>query len=276
MKKRELLLMFGLVSILFTAPAFAHFQMLHTSKSALENGGEMSLKLVFTHPFEGDHVMDMDPVQEFYVVHQRGEEGEPHKTDLKEYLKAITWRGLGNAEGKAFEANLPARVVRSIGDYVFVLIPGPYYEKADEGYIQQFTKMIVNVGGMPGNWSEPLGLPAEIVPLNKPYANWTGGVFTGVVMSGGKPVPNIEVEIEYLNVDVDSAANAFVGEPRIEAPHPAFETMTVMADDQGRFTIGLPKAGWWGIAVPDVVELEYKGKEMVQEAVLWIQVTDIP
>lgn len=275
MKKRVLLLV-GLVSMLFTAPAFAHFQMLYTPQSALESGGAMNLTLVFTHPFEGDHVMDMDPVQEFYVVHQRGEEGEPAKTDLKEYLKAITWRGLGDAKGKAFEANLPARVVRSMGDYVFVLVPSPYYEKADEGYIQQFTKMIMNVGGMPGNWHKPLGLPAEIVPLNKPYANWTGGVFTGVVMSDGKPVPNIEVEVEYLNVDVDTAANAFVGEPRIAAPHPAFETMTVMADDQGRFTIGLPKAGWWGIAVPDVVELEYKGKEMVQEAVLWIQVTDIP
>ncbi|GAB6057526.1 DUF4198 domain-containing protein [Desulfonatronum parangueonense] len=273
--KRGLLLA-GLLTLFLSAPALAHFQMLYTPQSALTQGGELSLKLVFTHPFDADHIMDMEPVQEFYVVHQRGDEGEAQTTDLKEFLSEISFKGLDGAEGKAFEANLPARVVRSMGDYVFVLVPAPYYEKADEEYIQQFTKMIVNVGGMPGNWHEPLGLPAEIVPLNKPYANWTGGVFSGVVMSNGEPVPNAELEIEYLNADVDMAANAFVGDLKIEAPHPAFETMTVLANDKGEFTIGLPKAGWWGIAVPDVVELEHNGKELVQEAVLWIQVTDLP
>jgi len=270
------LLLAGLLTLFLSAPALAHFQMLYTPQSALEQGGELYLKLIFTHPFKCDHIMDMAPVQEFYMVHQRGEEGKPQKTDLKEFLKEITWRGLGDAAGKAFEAVLPARVVRSIGDYVFVLVPGPYYEKADEGYIQQFTKMIVNVGGVPGNWHQPLGLPAEIVPLNKPYANWTGGIFRGVVMSNGKPVPNAEVDVEYLNFDVNMAANAFEGEAKIKAPHPAFETITVLANAWGEFAVSLPKAGWWGIAVPDVVELKHEGKSMVQEAVLWIQVTDLP
>lgn len=270
------LLLAGLLTLFLSAPALAHFQMLYTPQSALEQGGELHLKLIFTHPFKCDHIMDMAPVQEFYMVHQRGEEGEPQKTDLKGFLKEITWRGLGDAAGKAFEAVLPARVVRSIGDYVFVLVPGPYYEKADEGYIQQFTKMIVNVGGVPGNWHQPLGLPAEIVPLNKSYANWTGGIFRGVVMSNGKPVPNAEVDVEYLNFDVNMAANAFEGEAKIKAPHPAFETITVLANAWGEFAVSLPKAGWWGIAVPDVVELKHEGKSMAQEAVLWIQVTDLP
>jgi len=272
--KRGLLLA-GLLTLFLSAPALAHFQMLYTPQSALEQGGEMNLKLVFTHPFAGDHIMDMEPVREFYVVHQRGEEGEPQKTDLKEFLKEISFKGVGKAAGKAFEAALPARLMRSMGDYVFVVVPAPYYEKADEGYIQQFTKMIVNVGGVPGNWAKPLGLPAEIVPLNKPYANWTGGIFRGVVMSGGQPVPNAEVDVEYLNFDVNMAAGAFEGEAKIRAPHPAFETITVLANAQGEFAISLPKAGWWGIAVPDVVRLEHKGKEMVQEAVLWVQVTDL-
>jgi cobalt/nickel transport protein len=85
--------------------------------------------------------MDMEPVQEFYVVHQRGEEGEAKKVDLKEYLKEISWTSLNN-KGKAYEAVLPAQVIRSMEDYVFV--PGPYYEKADDEYIQQITKMIIN------------------------------------------------------------------------------------------------------------------------------------
>ncbi|MFO7783713.1 MAG: hypothetical protein R6V25_03710 [Desulfatiglandales bacterium] len=62
----------------------------------------------------------------------------------------------------------------------------------------------------------------------------------------------------------------------IKALHPAFKTMGIRANAQGEFAIGLSKAGWWGIAVPDVADLDYKGKELVQEAVLWIQVTDIP
>jgi cobalt/nickel transport protein len=264
-----------LLMLLFNAPARAHFQLIYTPQTAFARGGETTLKLVFTHPFEADHTMDMGPVQDFYVVHQRGEEGEPVKTDLKEYLKEITWTSLDNT-GKAFEAVIPARVMRSMGDYVFVLVPGPYYEKADDGYIQQFTRLMLNVGGVPGNWHTPLGLPAEIVPLDKPYATWTGGIFRGVVMSSGKPVPHAELEVEYLNHTPNMEKNAFEGDAKIKAPHPAFETMGIRANAQGEFSIGLPRAGWWGIAVPDLVQLDHKGKELVQEAVLWIQVTDIP
>ncbi|MCJ8499784.1 DUF4198 domain-containing protein [Desulfatitalea alkaliphila] len=270
---------FWLIAVVLTllvgSPALAHYQLLYTPLTALERGGEMLLKLVFTHPFEGGHTMDMAPVQEFYVVHQRGEEGEPRKTDLKEHLKQITWTSQGHA-GKAYEARLPARIVRSMGDYVFVLVPGPYYEPADEEYIQQFTKLMLNVGGVPGNWHQPLGLPAEIVPLDKPYANWTGGIFRGVVMADGKPVPNAELEIEYLNYTPDMEKNAFAGKPKIEAPHPAFETIGIRANNRGEFAIGLPKAGWWGIAALGVGESEFDGKPVAREAVLWVQVTDLP
>ncbi|MDY0163462.1 DUF4198 domain-containing protein [Desulfobotulus sp.] len=279
MKKRTLkngLLTAGLLGLLTAAPAFAHFQMIYTPQSALERGGAQELKLVFTHPFSAEHTMNMEPVQEFYVIHQRGEEGEAKKTDLKQYLKEISWTSL-EGKGKAFEAKLPASVMRSMGDYMFVLVPTPYYEKADEEYIQQFTKMIMNVGGVPGNWHVPVGLPAEIVPLDKPYANWTGGVFRGVVMANGKPVPHAEIEVEYLNHEPDMAKNAFGKTPKIKAPHPAFEAMGIRANANGEFTIGLPKAGWWGIAALGVgPEDSYKDKGLAQEAVLWIQVTDIP
>lgn len=261
--------------LLIGTPALAHFQLLYTPHTALARGGEMRLKLVFTHPFDGDHTMDMAPVTAFYVVHQRGEEGAPRKTDLQEHLQEITWTSQGH-EGKAYEANLPARIVRSMGDYVFVLVPGPYYEAADGEYIQQFTKLMVNVGGVPGNWHQPLGLPAEIVPLDKPYANWTGGIFRGVVMADGKPVPDAELEVEYLNFTPDTEKNAFARKPKIEAPHPAFETIGIRANDRGEFAIGLPKAGWWGIAALGVGETERNGKPVALEAVLWVQVTDLP
>jgi cobalt/nickel transport protein len=273
--KRGLLLA-GLLTLFVSAPALAHFQMLYTPESALERGGEMTLKLVFTHPFDAGYTMDMAPVQEFYVVQQRGEEAEPEKVDLMEYLKPISWASLTNS-GAAYEANLPTKVVRSMGDYVFVLVPGPYYEEKEDIYIQQLTKMMVNVGGVPGNWHQPLGLPAEIAPLDKPYANWTGGVFRGVVMSAGKPVPHAELEVEYLNHAPNMEKNAFEKEAGIEAPHTSLEVLGIRANAQGEFVIGLPKAGWWGIAALGVgSEDEHNGKELSQDAVLWIQVTDIP
>lgn len=272
---KRTLLFSALMTFFLTFPALAHFQMIYTPQSALERGGEMTLKLVFTHPFDASYTMDMAPPEAFYMVHQRGEAGAPQTTDLKEFLQEITWKSKDNI-GKAFEARLPARLMRSMGDYIFVLTPAPYYEEADEGYIQQITRMIMNIGGIPGNWHEPLGLPAEIVPLDKPYANWTGGIFRGIVMSEGKPVPHAELEIEYLNYAPDMQKNAFGAEAGIEAPHPAFESMGMRANERGEFAIGLPKAGWWGIAALGVVELEHEGRDMVQEAVLWIQVTDIP
>lgn len=65
--------------------------------------------------------------------------------------------------------------------------------------MQQITKLILNVGGIPGNWAEPVGLPCEIVPLIKPYGMWTGNVFKGQVLSNGKPVAGAEVEVEYMS-----------------------------------------------------------------------------
>ncbi len=42
---------------------------------------------------------------------------------------------------------------------------------------------------MPGSADPPL---VEIIPLDKPYALWTGNVFRGVVTCKGEPVPDAE------------------------------------------------------------------------------------
>ena len=59
-----------------------------------------------------------------------------------------------------------------MGDNVFCLVPGPYYEAEEDIYIQQITKMVVNSAGFPTDWDAEVGLPTEIVPLDKPYALW--------------------------------------------------------------------------------------------------------
>jgi cobalt/nickel transport protein len=258
-----------------SSAARAHFQLLHLADAALNTPAELEFTLLFTHPAHGGPHMDMGEPEAFYVISQRGDAALPVRTDLREYLTPIAWQS-ENGETAAYEARLPRRVARSIGDYVFVLEPAPYYEGGEDKYIQQFTKTIVNIAGVPGNWAEPVGLPAEILPLDKPYANWTGGVFRGVVTAGGEPVPFAELEVEYINHAPDLDGRRFADEAWIEFPQDSFGTMSIRADSQGEFTIGLPRAGWWGICALEIgADTEHEGKPLSQDAVLWVQVRDM-
>lgn len=255
--------------------AGAHFQMLYVPEAALARGSETTFGIVFTHPFAGGPTMAMGEPRVFKVTSQRGEDADPVTVDLRQYLKPVEWQGVGN-KARAYEAVVPRDVLRSLGDYVFVLEPEPYLEAEEDKYIQQYSKLVMNVGGIPGNWAEPQGLPAEIQPLNKPYANWVGGVFRGVVLSGGKPVPFAEIEIEYVNHAPDLAGKSFAAKGAVEAPHPAYENLSIRADASGVFAIGLPRAGWWGVCALDVgPDKEYRGKPLSQDAVLWIQAKEM-
>ncbi len=262
------------LTILWCSNSFAHFQMLYTPESALNTGSKIELRHVFTHPFADEHTMDMgkqhdskenNPVEAFYVINKG------KKKDLLGSLKAITWKGNHNS-GAAYQSQYKAK---RMGDHLFVMQPAPYYEANEEAYIQQITKMVINVAGAPTDWDKELGLKAEIVPLTKPYSIWTGSTFSGIVKSNGKPVPFAEIEVEFLNRDVDLAANA-MGKAYVEAPHDSFVTMGIKADQDGKFTFGIPKAGWWGFcALGAGSDTEYKGKELSQDAVIWVQAKDM-
>ncbi|HJR70419.1 MAG TPA: DUF4198 domain-containing protein [Gammaproteobacteria bacterium] len=255
-------------------PVRAHFQLLYTPEAALVEAAEIPFALVFSHPFDNGFTMSMGTPEAFYVVSQRGE-AEPRTTDLTQYLEPIEWSGV-DSKAAAFVAHPPRSVTRSLGDYTYVLEPAPYYEAQEDKYIQQITKTVVNIGGIPGAWDRPLGLPVEIVPLDKPYANWVGGVFRAVVLSGGEPVPHAEIEVEYLNHEPDLAARRFDPEGKITAPQGSFATLSIRADAQGQVMIGLPKAGWWGLCALDLDNgLTHEGKELSVDAVLWIKATDM-
>lgn len=270
MKKMITSLLAGTATLAMTASASAHFQMIYTPEMAMNKGGKIPLKLVFTHPFEAGHTMDMGKPEQFYVVRTRGE-NKPKKTDMLDKLKPITWTSLTNA-GQAYETTYKARG----GDHIFCLIPEPYYEAEEDAYIKQNTKVIVNVGGEPGAWNEPVGMPTEIVPLAKPYDRWTGNVFQGKVLFNGKPVPNAEIEIEYLNHEPQMDSNSFAKEGEVEAPHDSFVLQTIFADENGVFTFGIPRAGWWGFAALGLdPDYKYKGKECSRDAVIWIKAVDM-
>lgn len=248
-----------------TGSAQAHFQMLYTPELALNQGATIPLKAVFNHPFADEHTMEMMTPESFYVIHKG------QQTDLLDTLKPITWIGNSNS-ATAFEADYRAR---GMGDHLFVLTPTPYFENNEDVYIQQITKVMVNVAGMPTDWDSELGLKAEIVPLTKPYALWEHSNFSGIVMSEGNPVPFAEVEIEYLNADIDINNNK-MGPLKYQAPQDSFVTLIVKADKNGVFNFTIPKAGWWGFAAVGIgPDTEFKDKEMSQDAVIWIQAKEM-
>lgn len=258
------------VSVFMVSSAFAHFQMLYTPNMALEKGQSIEFLEVFTHPFADEHTMDMGKqhdsknlasVEEFYVINKE------KKTDLKKSLKQITFQGHHNS-ASAYKSIYKAK---RMGDYIFILKPAPYYEANEDIYIQQITKTIINVAGTPTQWDEDLKLKAEIVPLTKPYAIWEGGSFTGIVKSNGKPVPYAEIEVEYVNRDID-LKNQKTGPSRVKAPQDAFITMGIKANEDGEFTFAVPKAGFWGFCALGIgSDKEYKGKELSQDAVIWVE-----
>jgi cobalt/nickel transport protein len=254
--------------------AQAHFQLLYTPQAALQEAAAVPLALVFSHPFDNGITMPMGTPEAFYVVSQRGE-AEPKTTDLMQYLEPVQWQG-GEGKAAAYVANPPRSITRSLGDYTFVLRPAPFLEMQEDKYIQQITKTVINVGGLPGSWHQPLGLPVEIVPLDKPYANWVGGVFRAVVMANGKPVPHAEVEVEYLNHEPQIEGRRFDPQGKVRAPQDSFSTLSIRADAMGQVIIGLPRAGWWGICALDLDDdLKHAGKELSLDAVLWIQAVDM-
>jgi len=274
MKKRFIMLLTAACVLAVVSSAFAHFMVVYTPKIAVEQAEDMDVRILFTHPAEAGHMMDMGGVEEFYAVFQRGE-SEPKNIDLKGYLKQIEWTNPGS-KAPAFAGVIPRKEVRSMGDYVFVMKPGYYYEKEEDIYMQQITKVIMNVGGVPGNWADPVGLPCEIVPLIKPYAMWTGNVFKAQVLSEGKPVAGAEVEVEYMSHMPDLKTNSMPEASSVEYPHDAFVTQTIFSDDNGYITFGIPKAGWWGFAALGIgPDTEHNGKELSQDAVIWVKAVDM-
>jgi len=255
-------LMLGVAAAaLWAGPAHAHFQLVHTPEVNLARPAEVPFALVFWHPMDNGYAMDMGEPEAFFHVF-RGE-----RTDLMDTLEPATFQSAENT-ARAYKATVP---VRRAGDYVFVVEPAPYYEESEDIFIQQITKSYVNRGGLPTGWSEPVGVATEIVPLNKPTNVLAGSTFSGVVMGDGEPVPGIEVEIEYLTVEPD-VATLSVGEAEPVVAEPPGGTLVAVTDADGRFTFGIPRAGFWGFAaLGSGPETEHEGKELSQDAVLWVR-----
>ncbi|WP_137702510.1 DUF4198 domain-containing protein [Marimonas lutisalis] len=239
--------------------AGAHFQLAYSPQTQLEKAGDVPIKLIFWHPFENGAVMDMGPPRAVWALH-RGE-----RIDLSGSLAPITFTGAQNT-GRAYDAVLP---VKRAGDYVIAVEPEPFLEEAEDIYIQQFAKAYLNRAGLPTDWEAELGLPAEILPLSKPYNLIAGSSFTGRVMADGKPVPGAEIEVEYIAAEPDMTENR--AGPAAVGPMPG-GAIVIRADEAGYFTFAVPRAGHWGFAALDIGPVkEHQGKPLSQDAVIWVR-----
>ncbi|EJW11061.1 Additional periplasmic component NikK of nickel ECF transporter [Rhodovulum sp. PH10] len=260
MKSVLLAAVFGSVAL---APASAHFQLAYTPQVVLDKPATVPMKFIFWHPMENGHAMDMAAPESLKVYFK----GEP--IDLTSKLKPITFKGADNS-AKAYEVMLD---VKRNGDYVVALTPAPYFEKSEDSYIQQITKSYLNKGGIPTGWEKPLGLPTEIVPLVKPTNVLAGSTFSGVVLSEGKPVAGAEIEIEYLAAPPDMKTNK---PGKVTAKPPEGGALVAVTDANGVFTFGVPKAGFWGFAALGTGPAkEHEGKELSQDAVIWVRAFDL-
>ncbi len=255
--------LFAALTFILTPAAQAHFQLIYTPDSNLAKAGTVPLKLIFWHPMENGHAMNMRKPEEFYSVFKG------KKTDLMETLNPITFNGASNT-ASAYEGSVK---LKRNGDYALVTVPSPYYEESEDIYIQQITKVFINKGETPTDWAEPVGLKTEILPLNKPYGALVGSTFSGVVLKDGKPAAGVEIEIEYMAAEPDMATNKPSSDASASLPGGA---IVAISDTNGQFTFGIPKAGYWGfVALGSGPDTEHNGKELSQDAVLWIQAFDL-
>ena len=226
--------------------AVAHFGMIIPSDEMVMKGesSDVSLRLMFWHPFEGVGMELAKPVEFGVVVNGV-------KNDLLNTLSSQKIKGRA-----AWMTNY--RIKRP-GLYVFYMEPQPYWEPGEDSYIIHYTKTAIAAYGYEEGWDEPIGMKTEIVPLSRPFGLYAGNVFQGVVILKGKPVPYAEVEVEYFNVD-----------GRFSAPTDYMITQTTKADSNGVFTYAVPKAGWWGFAALSTDDRLIKGKDVEIGAVLWV------
>ncbi|SKA77682.1 cobalt/nickel transport protein [Paucidesulfovibrio gracilis DSM 16080] len=246
MKFFRISMMVGMVLLLLASNALAHFGMVIPERDQVtQEDKSLGLTLSFSHPFEG-HGMDLVKPEKFDVYF------EGKATSLLETLKPATVM-----DHKAWTAEY---AVKRPGMYTFVMEPKAYPEPAEDNYIIHYTKTVVDAFEGGEEWNQPLGIKTEIVPLTRPFGNYAGNVFQGVVLVDGEPAPYVRVEVEYYNQDGSR-----------EAPTGRMITQEVLADGNGVFTFACPWKGWWGFAALTDADYKIEGKDVELGAVLWVE-----
>ncbi len=246
MKQLFTLMVAAVLMLAFTGQALAHFGMVIPDKDEVEQSDKtVRLELSFSHPFE---LLGMDLVK-------------PKKFDVYFEGKAIDLLGTLKASKvmgrKAWKSEYK---VKRPGMYIFMMEPVPYPEPAEDNVIIHYTKTVVDAFGAGEEWNQPVGVKTEIVPLTRPFGNYAGNVFQGVVLLDGKPAAYARVEVEFYNRDGAR-----------KAPNDRMITQEVLADGNGVFTYACPFKGWWGFAALSDADYKIGGKDVELGAVIWVE-----
>ena len=239
-----------LSAVLWAGTVQAHFGMLISSESMLDNQNTkaITLKAAFAHPREGLGMTLAKP-------QGLGVWFEGKTTDLGGQIQAIQMMGQ-----QAWQVNYAPR---RPGVYIFHLTPTPYWEPSEDCYIIHYTKTVVAAYGADDGWDHELGLKTEIIPLSRPYGLYAGNLFQGVVKLNGKPTAGSVVEVEY-----------FDDQGRYPAHSDYMITQTVKTDAHGKFAYAVPHPGWWGFAALNTADFTKKHegveKEVELGAVIWV------
>ena len=235
--------------------ANAHYGMIIPSDQMVVQGEEstVNLDVRFWHPMEGIPM----PL------------AKPAKFDVVANGKTMDL--LGSLQSKTVKENQTWAIsykIKRPGLYVFSMEPQPYWEPAEDKFIIHYTKAVVTAYGNDEGWDEEIGLKTEIVPLAKPFGQYSGNVFQGIVKMNGKAIPYSEVEVEYYNEDGSRKAH-----------NDYMITQTIKADGNGVFTYAAPIAGWWGFAALNDADFKIKhegqDKDVELGAVLWVKFHDM-
>ncbi len=241
---------------LLPCSATAHFGMVIPAKNTVTPQiKSVSMKLSFSHPFEGIGMPLVKPAA-FYVVKNN------KKTDLMDLLQKSSLMN-----HLAWQAEYP---VKRPGVYHFVMEPTPYWEPTEDSFIIHYTKVIIPAFGADDGWDNTVGTPLEIIPLLRPFGNYAGNSFVGQVLQQGKPMANSDVEIEFYNQNQQYSATSDY-----------HITQVVRTDSNGVFTFTCTQPGWWGFAALSTADYLLKnpqGQEKPVElgAVLWVYMDPLP
>lgn len=236
--------------VVFPCPrVHAHFGMLIAQKNIItQDDRSTQFTLAFAHPFSG-FGMDMAKPTRFFV------DVDGHQSELADTLLPIQIMG-----HRGWQADYS---FQRPGVYIFAVEPRPYWEPAENIFIQHYSKTIIAAFDADQGWDRAIGLKTEIVPLFRPFGNYSGNTVVARVVSDGKPVAHAEVEVELYN------------KGRFTAPTPCHETQVILADDRGIFSFTCPQPGWWGFAALREADFQLRGpdgkdKAVELGAVLWL------
>lgn len=231
-------------TLVLSVLSFSHFQMINTKTLNVDiNNKQIPFELIFTHPASNGHTMDIGKNKEGKIIEVESfivKKGEK-VIDAKKYLVKSSFGKAGN-KALSYKFNLDSKTgLRGSGTYVLLFNPAPYYEKSEDIYIKQATKVYLQRGEIESEgWNEKQS-------------------------ETGTPVPNAEVEVEFRNYEVKNGQ--FVGKAKTENSE-----NVIFADKNGMFEFVLTEKGQWGFAALGAGKHDkINDVEVSYDAVLWVE-----